>query len=202
MPRKKILLVLFIVSSIIIGTLVIYFSQATSNQSQSSSESSKESTQKSPKVEINITNYTEKVNSPCQDYTLELDIKNTGDAVLEYKDITDETYEFGVTADARVLNNNPEYIKIEDFGEIKPGESKQVTLYIGYIEEPTPDTENFNNRFKDITDENKTMNITVRLYRDRGKSNFHLLGESQHVQTEVAIYKETENGKLSLKKCK
>ena len=88
-------------------------------------------------LELTMTEFPRYLSTICQRVEFSIEAKNTGKATLKYSDITNETYGFSVlinsskTIVAQTLNNSQgtHSLYLEDFGEIKPGETKNISFY-------------------------------------------------------------------------
>lgn len=92
-----------------------------------------------PYLEITVLDWTKTVNTYCDPVFIKFKAKNTGKKALKYSDLTSKQYRFGLRSGSDLwpvwLNNSiakdgSEYNStIEDFGSIKPGETKTLIIY-------------------------------------------------------------------------
>ncbi len=92
-------------------------------------------TTKLPKLKITIVKYPKEIDCYRKAETIVLEVKNIGQKDLKYQDIEQQKFGLGVCDGDRTdkvacfnTNDKANLIKVGDFGEIKVGETKQISL--------------------------------------------------------------------------
>lgn len=125
----------------LIFALIILLSTPIQSQLNQISKASSNKVANEPYLEITVLDWTKSVNTYCDPVYVKFKVKNVGRKELKYSDLTSKQYRFGLHSGSDLwpvwMNNSvnekgEEYNStIDDFGSIKPGETKTLTIYSG-----------------------------------------------------------------------
>lgn len=205
MKKKTILLIVIIFVILLLLSLFClwFFKWRTAGNDNTNSSGTKE-----PYLELTVKEYPSKVNTICERVEFVLNAKNTGEESLRYSDIEAEDYVFAfVKDDTKSIIATTEggtsgvhNLYIEDFGEIKVGQTKELNFYLkqSYIGDLDFGYQNGLNMLQ--SNGNGSFTFIFEFERNNGENSFTILSNVPEVNIDLQAF-EYVSGYWSNKIC-
>jgi len=191
MNKKRILLIIIILVILLLSLFCLWFFKWRNTNDNTGSSSTKE-----PYLELTVTEYPSKVNTICERVEFVLNAKNTGDGSLRYSDIEAEDYVFdfvkddtkSVVATTEGGTSGVHNLYVEDFGEIKVGQTKELNFYMkeSYVGGDDFGYQNGLNMLQ--SNGNGTFTFIFEFERNNGGNSFTLLGNVPKVDIDLDAF--------------
>lgn len=178
--KKKTLIIILIILLLLAGITATVFILRSKNRNSSPY----------PKLEMTITDYPEVIETQCQRFDVVVSARNTGTKDLQYSDIESGEYEFILLADDLEIastSTSDYYLTVSDFGVIKKGEIKDITLTPGNHEQVFDDVRFVNHTSRVADGANMKRNLTVSFAKEIDDTRYIQLGVSNPVITNIQI---------------
>lgn len=195
MKKKRILLIVIILVVLLLSLFCLWFFKWRNVDNDSNTSVSKD-----PYLELTVTKYPSKVNTICERVEFVLTAKNTGNQTLTYSDIKEEKYTFSfVKDDTKTVvattdggTSGVHDLYVEDFGEIKVGQTKELSFYLkeSYIGDVDFGYQNSLNMLQSYG--NGSYTFIFEFERNNGGNSFTILGNVPKIDMNIDAFEKAE----------